>query len=126
MSWFGAIFPKIGLDLKGVLWPDAPGRNAGACWDVGGGGGGDGGAMMVCRISDCGVRKRGTQSSGRRLQTSTCCTKGRTMEKVTGIGGFFFRSSDPKKLAKWYADNLGVNLTPTAYSKHPWTQEAGP
>ena len=48
------------------------------------------------------------------------------MEKVTGIGGFFFRSSDPKTLAKWYADHLGVNLTPTDYSQQPWTQEAGP
>jgi len=48
------------------------------------------------------------------------------MEKVTGIGGFFFRSSDPKKLARWYADNLGVSLTPTDYSQQPWTQETGP
>ena len=48
------------------------------------------------------------------------------MENVMGIGGFFFRSSDPKKLAKWYADNLGVSLTPTDYTQQPWTQEAGP
>ena len=30
------------------------------------------------------------------------------MEKVLGIGGVFFKSKDPKGLAKWYADNLGV------------------
>jgi glyoxylase I family protein len=48
------------------------------------------------------------------------------MEKVTGVGGFFFRSNDPKKLAQWYADNLGVSLTPKNYGQQPWTQDAGP
>ena len=27
---------------------------------------------------------------------------------VRGIGGVFFRSKDPKKLQKWYEDNLGL------------------
>ncbi|MHA7873252.1 MAG: VOC family protein [Hyphococcus sp.] len=48
------------------------------------------------------------------------------MEKVTGIGGLFFRAKDPDKLAKWYADNLGVDLVPTSYDVEPWKQEAGP
>ena len=30
------------------------------------------------------------------------------MQKVTGIGGFFFKSKDPEKLNKWYEDNLGI------------------
>ena len=47
------------------------------------------------------------------------------MEKVTGIGGFFFRAKDPAALAKWYADNLGVSITPTSYEEEPWKQEAG-
>ena len=47
------------------------------------------------------------------------------MEKVTGIGGFFFRSEDPSALAKWYADNLGVDLVPPDYETQPWTTEAG-
>lgn len=29
------------------------------------------------------------------------------MEKVHGIGGFFFRARDPDGLAKWYATHLG-------------------
>jgi predicted enzyme related to lactoylglutathione lyase len=29
-------------------------------------------------------------------------------KKVTGIGGIFFKSSNPKALNKWYADNLGL------------------
>ena len=33
------------------------------------------------------------------------------MARVTGIGGVFFKStSDPKRLAAWYQDNLGMAL----------------
>jgi len=30
------------------------------------------------------------------------------MKKVTGIGGIFFKSSDPQKSRDWYGDNLGL------------------
>jgi hypothetical protein len=30
------------------------------------------------------------------------------MERVTGIGGVFFRSSAPEQLAVWYQQHLGV------------------
>ncbi len=30
------------------------------------------------------------------------------MERVTGIGGVFFRARDPHALAAWYRDHLGV------------------
>ena len=46
-------------------------------------------------------------------------------EKVTGIGGVFFRARDPKMLAEWYEKNLGVSRTPTSAGQTPWTQEAG-
>lgn len=48
------------------------------------------------------------------------------MEKVLGIGGLFFRAKDPKALARWYRDNLGVSLVPESYDQSPWMQEAGP
>jgi hypothetical protein len=32
------------------------------------------------------------------------------MERVTGIGGVFFRAKDPEALGHWYADNLGVAI----------------
>jgi predicted enzyme related to lactoylglutathione lyase len=48
------------------------------------------------------------------------------MESVNGIGGFFFRARDPMALARWYADNLGVSLTPSSYDQQPWSQSAGP
>jgi len=30
------------------------------------------------------------------------------MKKVTGIGGIFFKSKDPKEIKNWYRDNLGL------------------
>jgi len=48
------------------------------------------------------------------------------MEKVTGIGGIFFRAADPGKLSKWYMENLGINPVPTSYDQLPWSQEEGP
>ena len=46
-------------------------------------------------------------------------------EKVDGIGGFFFRAQDPKKLALWYKDELGITTVPTSYGDKPWQQTAG-
>jgi glyoxylase I family protein len=51
---------------------------------------------------------------------------GTEMEKVTGIGGFFFRAKDPKALALWYAQHLGILTIPTSYGETGWQQEAGP
>jgi len=48
------------------------------------------------------------------------------MQKVTGIGGVFFRARDPKALAAWYRDHLGIDPVPTSYDDRPWSQEAGP
>jgi catechol 2,3-dioxygenase-like lactoylglutathione lyase family enzyme len=48
------------------------------------------------------------------------------VEKVTGIGGLFFRSQDPSALGCWYQEHLGVSLVPTSYDELPWQQEAGP
>ena len=48
------------------------------------------------------------------------------MEKVTGIGGVFFRARDPKAISQWYRDPLGVDLVPRNYDEAPWQQQAGP
>lgn len=48
------------------------------------------------------------------------------MERVLGIGGLFFRSREPKALADWYRDHLGIDLVPSTYEEPPWMQEAGP
>ena len=43
------------------------------------------------------------------------------MERVSGIGGYFFRAADPEALAAWYEANLGIAPVGGA----PWEQEAG-
>jgi glyoxylase I family protein len=48
------------------------------------------------------------------------------MEKVTGIGGVFFRAKDPAALKRWYQQQLGVALTPADEEQRPWYQERGP
>ena len=48
------------------------------------------------------------------------------MQKVLGIGGLFFRSENPERLAKWYETHLGISLVPTSGEQKPWHQEAGP
>lgn len=51
--------------------------------------------------------------------------KGNTMERAVGVGGFFFRAKDPKKLAQWYEDNLGIPPVPESYGGKSWETEAG-
>jgi glyoxylase I family protein len=50
---------------------------------------------------------------------------GTEMEKVTGIGGFFFRAKDPKALALWYQQHFGILTVPTKDGETSWQQEAG-
>lgn len=47
------------------------------------------------------------------------------MERVTGIGGFFFRAEDPEALAAWYEERLGVDTVPQTYEQSPWRQQEG-
>ena len=47
------------------------------------------------------------------------------MERVTGIGGIFFRAKDPQASARWYAEHLGVDEVPTSYGGQAWETEAG-
>lgn len=48
------------------------------------------------------------------------------MQRVNGIGGFFFVARDPDRLTAWYADMLGVEPPPADYSQPSWRQTAGP
>jgi predicted enzyme related to lactoylglutathione lyase len=48
------------------------------------------------------------------------------MERVEGIGGFFFTAGDPEALASWYAEHLGVDPPPSSYDGVVWTQREGP
>lgn len=46
------------------------------------------------------------------------------MARVTGIGGVFLRSKDPGRLAKWYADHLGVEIVGGNMAMFSWADEA--
>ncbi|ATO15139.1 glyoxalase [Micromonospora sp. WMMA2032] len=48
------------------------------------------------------------------------------MERVTGIGGVFFRAQNPDRVNRWYATHLGVDLAPESYEVSSWWQQAGP
>jgi len=41
------------------------------------------------------------------------------MERVTGIGGVFFRASDPEALVTWYHEHLGVPIDNAGYVIFP-------
>jgi glyoxylase I family protein len=49
----------------------------------------------------------------------------RFVERVTGIGGFFFRARDPEALKVWYHERLGVKPVPESYGEEPWRQQEG-
>lgn len=48
-----------------------------------------------------------------------------TPEKVVGMGGVFFRADNPKTLAQWYHEHLGIPPVPTEYGAESWETEAG-
>jgi predicted enzyme related to lactoylglutathione lyase len=46
-------------------------------------------------------------------------------ERVTGIGGIFFKAKDPESLRAWYRDHLGIELQPWGGAVFPWTDATG-
>lgn len=48
------------------------------------------------------------------------------MERVSGIGGLFFRAEEPKALAAWYEQHLGVRGVGERYEDGSWWQDEGP
>ena len=47
------------------------------------------------------------------------------MERVSGIGGFFFRARDPEALNRWYAKHLGVVPPTGRYADPGWFTDRG-
>ena len=48
------------------------------------------------------------------------------MKRVTGIGGVFFKSQDPKKLKSWYNDHLGIEPDKEGYVSFEWREKDDP
>ena len=47
-----------------------------------------------------------------KIFTSTTENNYNNMKRVTGIGGVFFKSNDPKKITEWYHKHLGLDTNP--------------
>ena len=45
------------------------------------------------------------------------------MKRVTGIGGIFFKSADPKGLGAWYKTHLGLDVTDWGGALFSWGGE---
>lgn len=46
-------------------------------------------------------------------------------ERVTGIGGVFFKARDPKGMAAWYAEHLGIQ-SDHGFADFTWREQANP
>jgi len=46
------------------------------------------------------------------------------IKRVTGLGGFFFKSEDPKSMNEWYKNHLGIPVGPYGWS-FEWKDVAG-
>jgi len=51
-------------------------------------------------------------SLGAALTLAPLGARAETVGRITGVGGLFIRSKDPKALAAWYRDVLGVAIEP--------------
>ena len=67
----------------------------------------------------------GCASSPRESVNPTAQPKTSQMEAVTGIGGVFFKASNPKAMAAWYRQNLGIQ-SQHGYSDFTWRDQAHP
>ncbi len=48
------------------------------------------------------------------------------MKRVTGIGGVFFKSKDPKALGAWYKKHLGINVEDWGGHVFRWKSDENP
>lgn len=48
------------------------------------------------------------------------------MKRVTGIGGIFFKSKDPKALCAWYKTHLGMDINEWGGAIFPWGGDGSP
>ena len=47
------------------------------------------------------------------------------MQRVTGLGGVFLKSANPKEMAAWYQEHLGINFNGNTYADFPLTDNDG-
>ncbi|HKO79183.1 MAG TPA: VOC family protein [Chitinophagaceae bacterium] len=47
------------------------------------------------------------------------------MGKITGLGGVFIKAADPKALADWYQQHLGIDFNGNTYVDFPFADNDG-
>ena len=47
------------------------------------------------------------------------------MQRVTGIGGIFFKAKDPKALCAWYREHLGIDVQEWGGASFRWADAEG-
>ena len=48
------------------------------------------------------------------------------MKKVTGLGGIFFKSRNPKEIMEWYQQHLGIEPDPWGGKTFEWRDKDNP
>ncbi len=43
-------------------------------------------------------------------------------ERVTGIGGVFFKAKDRERLGSWYREHLGIEVQAPGFALFPWRE----
>lgn len=68
--------------------------------------------VLIAFASTCNTTKKGEQLKGKHTNIKINTIMNDKTPKVTGIGGIFFRSKNPKEVKEWYEKNLGLAITP--------------
>jgi len=64
-------------------------------------------------------------TTNREPNPSIATTGENQMERVNGIGGVFFKAREPKKMAAWYRDHLGIQ-SKGGYADFVWREKDNP
>ena len=66
---------------------------------------------LVTIITSCDMTTNKSKNmAAQEKQTDKTLSQQDTTPKVTGIGGIFFFSNNPKKTKEWYSENLGLEV----------------
>jgi predicted enzyme related to lactoylglutathione lyase len=79
----------------------------------------------TCGVFICGAFLAGTICGRFTLEAQAPQPSPLPRERVTGIGGVFFKAKNPTALADWYRANLGLVVTGTR-TTFEWTERTTP
>ena len=66
--------------------------------------------LLVTLLASCSTTKKANNMEDPKNQTNHSTPAVDTTPKVTGIGGIFFYSDNPKEAKEWYTKNLGIKM----------------